>query len=221
MEIHRLKPMKEGYSEELFNKLYKETQNLRKSLARQIDCRRYGVTNDIILSWFDDKFIFVFNKHFDNKDPDVLKGFIISALQTFKYRILRKAYNIEGEFHSSKVELEGEDNLINIIPDETFNKTEDIFYNIALEFMKERLTANAFILFQIQMDPPPYILHRIKNGNSRIPNSLIAEFLDIHVDNPNGADRYIKNLKKEVNTTLKKAREYFLDKDPLADYSLT
>jgi len=221
MEIHRLKPMKEGYSEDLFNKLYKETKNLRKSLARQIDSRRYGVTNDIILSWFDDKFIFVFNKHFDNKSPDVLKGFIISALQTFKYRILRKAYNIEGEFHSSKVELEGEDNLINIIPDTTFNKTEDIFYNLALEFMKERLTSNAYILFQIQMDPPPYILDKIKNNNSRISNSLIAEFLGIELDTQSATERYIKNLKKEVNLTVKKAREYFMDKDPLAEYSIS
>jgi len=221
MEIHRLTPMKDGYSEELFNKLYKETRNLRKSLARQIDSRRYGVTPDIILSWFDDKFIFVFNKHFDNKDPDVLKGFIISALQTFKFRILRKAYGLEGEFHGSKVDLEGEDNLINIIPDTTFNKTEDIFYNLALEFMKDRLTSNAYILFQIQMDPPPYILNRINNNNSRISNSLIAEFLGIEMETQSATERYVKNLKKEVNLTIKKAREYFMDKDPLAEYSIS
>jgi len=30
MENHRLKPMVEGYSEELFNKLYEETKQLRK-----------------------------------------------------------------------------------------------------------------------------------------------------------------------------------------------
>ncbi len=88
MEIHRLTPMKDGYSEVLFNKIYSETHNLRKSLANQIDPRRYGVSPDIILSWFDDKFIFVFNKHFSDKNPDILKGFIINSLKTFKYTFL-------------------------------------------------------------------------------------------------------------------------------------
>ena len=96
MEIHRLKPMKEGYSVQLFNDLYKQTSKLRKKLASQIDYRRYGVTPDIIESWFDDKFIYVFNKHFDNKDTDVLKGFIINSLQVFKYRVLRGAYSKEA-----------------------------------------------------------------------------------------------------------------------------
>lgn len=220
MEIHRLKPMKEGYPQDLFNQLYKETKNLRRSLAYQIDARRYGVTNDIILSWFDDKFIFVFNKHFDNKEPDVLKGFLINSLKMFKYRILRKAYNGEGEFYGSCVELEGESNLINIIPDNSFRKTEDIFYNLALEFMKEHLSENAFLLFQIQLDPPPFILDQIKSSNSRIPNHLLAEFLGIDLETENKTERYIKGLKKEINCTVKKAREFFEDKDPLAGYSL-
>ena len=83
MELHRLKPMESGYDSQLFNKLYKETTQLRKSLARQIDSRRFGVSDDVILSWFDDKFMFVFNKHFKDKEVDVLRGFIINSLQTF------------------------------------------------------------------------------------------------------------------------------------------
>ena len=101
MELHRLKPMEEGYPVELFNKLYKETKYLRKSLTRQIDARRFGVSPDIVESWFDDKFIFVFNKHFKDKNEDVLKGFLINSLRTFKLRILRKAYQKEGEFFQS------------------------------------------------------------------------------------------------------------------------
>lgn len=220
MEIHRLTEMKEGYPKDLFNQLYSETKNLRRSLAYQIDSRRYGVTPDIIQSWFDDKFIFVFNKHFDNKEPDVLKGFIINSLKMFKYRILRKAYNGEGEFHTSVVELEGENELINVIPDRTFEPTQDVFYGLALEFMKKKLSDNAYVLFQVQMDTPPYILSRIKSGSSRIPNSLLAEFLGLEFETERKTDKYIKSLKKEINTTLKNAREFFSDKDPLANYSL-
>lgn len=207
MEIHRLKPMRDGYSEDLFNRLYKETTPLRKSLAYQIDCRRYGVSRDIILSWFDDKFIFVFNKHFDNKDPDVLKGFIINALKTFKYRILRKAYNGEGLYYSSLVELEGESQLINIIPDEQQMGTEDVFLNLAKTFMEKKLSENAYLLLELQLSPPPYIINRLKNSNSRIPNKLIAEYLGLEFDNT--TERYIKNLKKEINKAIKSANDYF------------
>src|SRR5210317_15035 len=112
METHRLKPMREGYSPELFERLFNETKNLRKSLVYQIDCRRYGVTPDIMESWFEDKFIYVFNKYFDQHEPDILKGYIINALKIFKNRVLRKAYSKEGLFYSSNVELEGENELI-------------------------------------------------------------------------------------------------------------
>jgi hypothetical protein len=176
MEIHRLTNMKEGYSVELFNKLYKETEQLRKSLAYNIDPRYYGVSKDIIVSWFDDKFIHVFNKHCDNKDPDVLKGFIINSLQTFKYRILRKAYSKEGDFYNSAIELEGESNLINYLPDKEDNTNSEIFFNLVLEFFKKELSDDAYLLLQLQLNPPPYLLSRIKKSNSNIPIKLILEF---------------------------------------------
>lgn len=215
MEIHRLKEMKEGYSEELFNKLYQETRLLRKSLANQIDCRRYGVTKDIIESWFDDKFILVFNKYFEDKDPDMLKGYIINSLKTFKYRILRKAYNNEGLFYCSMVELEGESHLINVIPNEDSRPTDDIFFNLALEFMKRNLSDNAYVLFQIQMTPPPYIVQRLPKHNSRIPNTLIAEYLGFDNEDDSYINKFIKSLKKEINITLKSAKDYF-ENNPIA-----
>lgn len=214
MEIHRLTQMKEGYPVDLFNKLYKETRGLRKSLSYQIDHRRYGVSSDIIESWFDDKFIFVFNKHFQELEPDVLKGFIINSLKTFKFRILRKAYNIEGEFFSSCVTLDGEFDLINIIPETNTIDNSDTFYNLAIEFMKKKLSDNAYLLFQIQLDPPPYIISKLKNSKSRIPNSLVLEFLNI--DPTPESDRYIKSLKKEINNAIKNAKEFFHNESSLA-----
>lgn len=215
MEIHRLTPMQEGYPVELFNKLYKETENLRKSLTFQIDSRRYGVTPDIVKSWFDDKFIFVFNKHFKDKEPEVLKGFLINSLRTFKLRILRKAYNIEGEFYGSCVTMDGEDNLINIIPDRLEDSNKDVFYNLVKEFMQNKLSDNAYLLFQLQIDPPPYILSRIPTCNSYIPNKLYIDYLNIEGD-PVVADRYIKKLKKEVAIAIKNAKEYFNQENSLA-----
>lgn len=216
MELHRLKPMRADYPVALFNKLYEETKYLRKALTYQIDCRRYGVTPDIIESWFDDKFMFVFNKHFDNKTPDILKGFIINSLKVFKYRILRKAYNKEGLFYGSLIKLEGDRELINIIPSESLQPTNEVFHNILLEFMKERLSDNAFLLFNLQIDPPPYILQRLSTNRSRIPNYLIADYLGINMGDEYSTERYIKTLKKHINKSIKIAKEYFTNENPLA-----
>ena len=77
MEEHRLTTMKEGYDEKLFNDLYEKVKPLKRKLASTISTSKLGISYDDILSWFDIKFIFVFNKYFENKEPEVLKGFII------------------------------------------------------------------------------------------------------------------------------------------------
>jgi len=207
MEIHRLKTMKDGYSVELFNKLYKETKQLRKSLSYNIDHRRFGVSKDIIESWFDDKFIHVFNKHCDNKDPDILKGFIINSLKTFKLRILRQAYTKQGEYYSNLIELEGESNLINYLIEEDDISNGDIFFGLILEFFKKELTEDGYLLLQLQLNPPPYILNRIKKSNSNIPIPLVLEFLNL--ENINKNIKYIRQLRKEISTTIEKAKLEF------------
>lgn len=210
MELHRLKPMKEGYDEKLFTDLYLETKALRRSLASQIDHRRYGVSPDIILSWFDDKFIHVFNKYADSKDRDILKGYIINSLKTYKYRILRVAYQKEGEFYSSIVSNDLEDfDILDNIPDTDPEEIHSIFYETMMEFMKNRLSDNAYLVLQIQLNPPPFIVNRLEKNNSRIPNDLIIEFLNIEYDDYSDADNYIQQLKKEINQAIKNAKDYF------------
>lgn len=196
--------MVEGYSEELFNKLYQETSQLRKTLAWGIDNRRYGVSKDIIESWFDDKFIFVFNKHCKDHNPDVLKGFIISSLQTFKSRILRGAYSKKNEIYSSTIELEGEFNLINYLPDNSDISNKDLFFGLVLEFFNKELSSDAFSLLQLQLNPPPYILNRIKKSNSQIPLNLILEFFGL--ENIHKNVKYIRQLRKDITLATEKAK---------------
>lgn len=207
MELHRLKPMEKGYDSQLFNKLYKETTQLRKSLARQIDSRRYGVTDDVVLSWFDDKFMFVFNKHFKDKEEDVLRGFIINSLQTFKFRVLRKAYSQQAEFYTSTVDLDGERDLINIIPVSSELNSEELFLEMAKTFMKEKLSDDAYFLFNLELNPPPYILNQLKDCSTKIASKLFAEYLGL--GNSNKALKYINSLRSEIRETTKMAREHF------------
>ena len=206
MELHRLLPMKEGYDQELFNKLYKETSELRNYLTYQIDSRRYGVSPDIIKSWFDDKFIFVFNKYQDSLSPDLLKGYIINALKTFRFRMLRKAYS-KYNIYNNEISLDGEQNLINIIPLESESSEHQIFLELALTYLKKNLCDDAFLVLELDLNPPTFILDKLPTTKTKIPAKLIAEYLDLETNRD--SITYINDLRKEISYWTNQAKEHF------------
>lgn len=208
MEIHRLIPMKTGYDELLFNKLYKETEALRNLLTYQIDHRRYGVTSDIIKSWFDDKFIFVFNKYYGDIEEGQLKGRIINALRTFKFRMLRKAYS-KYNIYNNIIRLEGENKLINIIPLKEEISEHEIFLELALKYLKKNLCDDAFLILELELNPPPYILNNLKSYKTKIPAKLIAEYLEL--EPTRDSSLYITDLRSEIHYQTEQAKEYFKD----------
>lgn len=206
MEIHRLTTMQPSYDKILFNKIYHETEGLRNSLVFQIDARRYGVTSDIIKSWFDDKFIFVFNKYYGKIDNNVLKGYIINSLKTFKYRVLRNAYT-KNNIYNDSIHIEDHENLVNIIPVDDDSDSKKELLNLALSFLKKRLSKEAYTVLDIELNPPPYIATKLKSLNTKIPAKLIAEYLDLEVDSNSIA--YINGLRKEISNIIGKAKIYF------------
>ena len=205
MEIHRLKPMIEDYDREVFNIIYQDVAPLKHSLANQIDPRKFGVDRDIILSWFDDKMLFVFNKHYNDKNPDVLKGYIINSMKTFKYRILRKAYCNEAEYYyDNLIPLEGEEfGPLDKLTTEEEESNHDLFVGLISKFMEDKLSEEAYFLYGLQINLPTYILSRMKKPNSRIPTSLILEYLGL----PDTKLPFLKKLKREINKTIKMAKE--------------
>jgi hypothetical protein len=208
MEIHRLKPMKEGYDEKLFNQLYKETEPLRRLLTYQIDSRRYGVTPDIIKSWFDDKFIFVFNKYYGDITEGQLKGRIINALKTFKFRMLRKAYS-KNNIYLNEVRLDGEHGLINIIPLEEEITNHQLFLELALSYLKKNLCDDAFLVLEIELNPPHFILDKLNTSKTKIPAKLIAEYLDL--ESTRDSSLYINDLRSEVQYWVQEAKNNFTE----------
>ena len=198
--------MKKDYDEDLFCKLYRETEGLRNNLTYQIDSRRFGVTPDIIKSWFDDKFIFVFNKYYDDIGHDQLKAYLINALRTFKLRMLRKAYS-KNNIYLNEVYLEGEQGLINIIPQKDEVSEYDIFLELALKYLKKNLTDDAYLILEIQLNPPPFILSKINNPKTKIPAKLIAEYLELEPSKESTG--YISDLRNEINYWTVQAKEYF------------
>ena len=211
MEIHRLKPMQEDYDKDLFEKLYSLTENLRNSLARQINPRLYGVSQDIIKSWFDDKFIYVFNKYYGTMDESTLKGYIINSLKTFKFRVLRQAYSKSNMF-GNIMSIEDNVKYVNIIPDEDDSEEYSFLMGLALSFLKQKLSMDAYLVLDIDLNPPPFISKKLSSLKTKIPAKLIAEYLDLEVCQD--SIQYINLLRKEISISIDQAQDYFKQSHP-------
>lgn len=210
MEEHRLTPMKEGFDQDVFLKLYKNTEALKRKLANQIECRRLGVEYKDILSWFDVKFIFIFNKYCDRYNEDVLKGHIISGFQFFKQRILKSIYSQKNHVNDTiDIDLlyDLEEQVQEV--EEEYNPEMDLI----LEFMRDNLSEEAYQVFKIDLNPPPYILNNLgrfpKASINKIPVELILEFFDIPITKD--SIRIINAYRRDISNMTLEARDYFIE----------
>lgn len=206
LELNRLRTMPEAYDERLFNKLYSKTENLRQKLARGIDSRRFGLCHEDVVSFFDVKFIFVFSKHHE-KDEQILLGFILNSLRNFKCRILRAAYTNKFSQNITSVE-----NLITL-EDEVSHDPLPQPNNLdkMMDYMKEHLSPNAYMVLDIKLNPPPYILKRINTSPDanlqKIPDHLILDYLDLGTSEK--SYKYFDSLKKEIKNAIAYAKTHF------------
>lgn len=209
MEEGRLKPMVANYDKEMFNRLYAKTEALRHKLARQIDPRRFGLPYDEIYSFFNVKFIYVFNKYYGEPE-NILQAKLINAMQNFKQRILRKAYTLNHTQNIVAVEelVYFEDSLREEHPE---NVDRDFYYNKIMTFMRSHLSDNAFVLFEVQLNPPPYIINRINPGKEsnlqRIPDDVLLEYFSLGLSDK--AYKYLHQLKKEIRNAVNYAKSSF------------
>lgn len=198
--------MKEGYDETLFEELYHKTKHLRNALIYNIDCRRFGVTRDEVSSWFDDKFIYVFNKYYGEKDNEMLLGYLINSLKQFKNRVLRKAY--QESIYENIIRWD-ETDLINIIPDKEEDPDREVLLGLMDAFFRKRLSKEAYQVFSIELNPPIYIINRIKNSSSHIPAWLIADFLNW--PDTKYTLKLINKFRKEIEKVTLEARVHFAE----------
>lgn len=209
LELNRLKPMPDTYDKKLFNDIYQKTEGLRKKLASQIDCRRFGLTYEDILAAFDVKFIFVFEK-FHKESENKLLAMMLNALQNFKCRILRSAYT--KKFSQNIVQV---DNLIvledNLIEDHPSNFDQLNYFNDLLTFMRGYLSQNAYLLFEIKLNPPLYIQNKLNTHPDanihKIPDHLILDYLDLGYTEK--SYKYLETLKKEIRNGINAAKANF------------
>jgi hypothetical protein len=204
-EIHRLKTM-DNYDVNLFNKLYRKLKPLVRKLAKNVDHRRYNVSQDIIQSYFWDKFIYVFNKYQGEYDEQHLQATLINSLNTYKNRLLKKAYNEQSEYYQSLTSLdevfEADKELIDIdFEKEARDERLEKLYN----YMENNLSPDAFLLFDIQLDPPPFIREQLKTDNSKISIMMLLDFFELPRTKTNS--NFISSLRREIDYYTKKAGE--------------
>ena len=204
MEEHRLRPMQEGYDEELFNRLYQELIPLKRKLASQINTKTLNIEYDELLSWFDVKFLFVFNRYIgEGKSDDLVKGHLISALQLYKNRILKFLISKKNSVNIHTVDITEVNNLSYSLVDYQHSE-EKIFYDLIISFMKETLSIEAYKMFAIEYNPPLYIINKLEGNTNRITTKVIMDYLGL----PDTKEvlSYIRQLRNEVRNAIELAR---------------
>ncbi len=219
MEHHRLKPMTDGYDKSLFDEIYKKTTPLRRKLAYEIDSRKFGVDYDEVLSWFDVKFIHSFNKftrtfkkedtqNFDGK----LMGYIINALSTYKYRVMRSSYQVKYHEHKNMVDIstyyENDDIKDTSTPDAL---VREAYMEKIMEYMKKELSDDALLILDIQLNPPAFISSKLeelgKKEYTKIPNDILADYLNMPLNN--NVIQYLDGIKADIRRAIINARSFF------------
>lgn len=204
-ELHRLKTMQENYDQQMFLRLYKVCKPVIRNLTKQIDYKRYNLTPDIISSYFWDKMLYVFNKYYGTCSEEHLKARILASLSTFKNKLLRSAYGEQAEYNQSLFKLDDLfDNDKELEDDSEEEKAKSEMLEMMYDYMKEHLSIDAYIIFEVLLTPPPYIKERIKDSG-RITNLLLVEFFDM--PKTNSSVKYISELRSDIQYWEDRAKE--------------
>ena len=204
-ELHRLKTMQENYDQQMFLRLYKVCKPVIRNLTKQIDYKRYNLTPDIISSYFWDKMLYVFNKYYGTCSEEHLKARILASLSTFKNKLLRSAYGEQAEYNQALFKLDDLfDNDKELEDDSEEEKAKSEMLDMMYNYMKEHLSMDAYMIFEVLLTPPPYIKERIKDSG-RITNLLLVEFFDM--PKTNSSVKYISELRSDIQYWEDRAKE--------------
>lgn len=205
-ELHRLKTMPENYDVNLFNQLYRVCKPVIRNLVKQIDCRRFNVTPDIIQSYFYDKMLYVFSRYQGTCSKDHLQAKILLSLATFKKKLLRAAYTDEAE---NNLELKHWDDLFDgdkeLEDDSEEAKEKEDKLKTIEEYMKKHLSPDGMLLFGVLMDPPPYIKEYRGNGNGSITLMSLIHFFDMPKNR--SSLKFMGELRRDVEYWIERAKQ--------------
>lgn len=197
-ELHRIKTF-ENYDPRVFQKLYKLCRPVIKNLVKQIDCRRYNVSKDIINSYFWDKMLYLFNRYYEESNGDIefLKAHILKGLHTYKFHLLQEAYSERAAYFQSLTSLDVlYDNNKADVEDIHTNTYNDELLKTLYDYMSKHLSMDAILIFECLVTPSPFILEKTDNGRTRITNAILAEFFNL--PKTKTSIQYISDLRHDV-----------------------
>lgn len=202
-ELHRLTELK-PYDQDLFNRMYKTCKPLIRRLTKEVDSRRFNVSQDIIQSYFWDKFLYVFNKYQDKYDEERLKATILSSLQTFKSKLLRNAYTKQAEFNQELTSLENLfDNNKELLDDSEESRIKEEQSIEFHKYMKEHLTQDEYLVMQIQLDPPKWFEDKIKESHGKLSILHLIDYFELPRDKT--SINFFSRIRKNIQKTLEQA----------------
>ena len=203
-ELHRLRKMK-PYDQDLFNRLYKTCRPLIKRLSRGVDARRYNLSSDIIVSYFWDKFLYVFNKYQGEYSEERLKATILSSLMMYKNKLLRKAYGDQADFNKSLTSMEVlYDNNKELLDDSDETRLKEGRSKIFHEYMQSHLSQDAYLVFKIQLDPPKWFEEKMANSHGKMSILHLIDYFDLPRDK--ASVNIISQIRKDIQATLEQAK---------------
>lgn len=208
-EIHRLREF-ESYDREQFEKLYRVCKPYINKLSRTIDPKRFNVSTDVINSYFCDKFMFVYNKYHNREGytDERLKATILASLATYRNKLLSHAYTKQAEFNQELTSFE----VLFDDSKEWEDDTEDTEYKESLsqrfnEWIRSKLSADEYVLFKTELDPPPFFQERIKESHGKLSVLHVIDFFELPRDRR--SHDIITNMRHHIKEVLALAKTEF------------
>ena len=209
-ESHRLVAMKDGYDPLLFNRIHKEVRPLINKLAYGIDHRRFGVEHQDIVSAFEIKLLYSFNKYIKTANEQYVKGFVIRSLQLYSNRLISQSYADKFATHPSDIDIVELYDETQIQIDECNHSEQECLLRKATQFLRRVLSDNEFLILQVELNPPPYIVKEMedlgKSLNTKIPNEVIADFLGM---SGKAAIDFVRECRVNIAKAIELARRVF------------
>ena len=201
MEENRLSERSPEFNEGIFNKLFNELQPLRKKLASEVNPKLFNVHYNDVVSFFDIKFLFVYNKYCAEYDENRMKATLINSLKTYKFRLLRQSQTLKNSVNTNSSSLE---ELVLDIPDQQTEVNE--LLSDVMSYMKQNLSQEAWEIFRIEIEPPLYIINRLiyRGYNKSIPLEVLADYLGLTTDEEY---RRLERIRKQIRKATRACRD--------------
>ena len=149
--------------------------------------------------------LFVFNKYYGECTEEHLKARILASLSTFKNKLLRSAYGEQAEYNQNLFKLDDLfDNDKELEDDSEQEKAKSEMLDMMYKYMKDKLSPDAYLLFEVLLTPPPFIKERL-GDSTRITNIMLIEFFEM--PKTNDSMRYISELRQDIQYWEDRAKE--------------